>query len=82
VFVAYPVNANRAAKVPVTIKHADGETTLTLNQKKTPSVNDLLEPVGAFSFDAGGAGYVEISNKGTDGYVVIDAVQFIEVPQK
>ena len=80
VFVAYPPHANRAASVPVTIKHADGEARVTLDQKKKPAVNDLLELVGTFRFEAGRAGHVEISNKGTSGYVVIDAVQLLEVP--
>ncbi len=78
VFIAYPFNANRAAKVPVTIKHADGETKVTLDQKKKPAVRDLLQPVGTFRFEKGSAGYVEISNAGTEGFVVIDAVQWIE----
>ncbi|MES2692222.1 MAG: FAD-dependent oxidoreductase [Verrucomicrobiota bacterium] len=78
VFVAYPWNANRAGNVPVTIKHADGETKVMLNQKKKPKVRELLEPVGTFRFEKGKAGFVEISNAGTDGFVVIDAVQWVE----
>ncbi len=78
VFVAYPWNANRASNVPVTIKHADGETKVTIDQKKKPAVRELLHPVGTFRFEKGKAGYVEISNAGTEGYVVIDAVQWIE----
>ncbi len=78
VAIAYAVNANRASNVPVVIRHADGETKLTLNQKKRPTVDGLLEPVGTFRFAAGKSGYVEISNAGTDGYVVIDAVQWLE----
>ncbi|MBI5691378.1 MAG: FAD-dependent oxidoreductase [Verrucomicrobia bacterium] len=77
VLVAYPWNANRAASVPVIIRHADGETRVLLNQKKKPAVDDLLEPVGTFRFAAGRGGYVEISNAGTEGFVVIDAVQWI-----
>ena len=60
------------------IKHEDGETTVTLNQKKKPSINGVLEPVGTFRFDAGRDGFVEISNRDTDGYVVVDAVQWVE----
>ncbi len=78
VLIAYPWNANRAARVPVTIKHADGETKVTLDQKKKPAVRELLQPVGTFRFEKGAAGYVEISNAGTEGFVVIDAVQWIE----
>ncbi|HUR59419.1 MAG TPA: FAD-dependent oxidoreductase, partial [Opitutaceae bacterium] len=78
VFVAYPWNANRASSVPVVIRHADGEARVTLNQKKKPAVDELLEPVGTFRFERGRAGYVEISNAGTEGYVVVDAVQWVE----
>lgn len=78
VAIAYPQNGNRASNVPVLIRHADGETKVTLNQKKKPSVDGLLEPVGTFRFAAGKSAYVEISNAGTDGYVVIDAVQWLE----
>jgi len=78
VLVAYPWNPNRASNVPVTIHHADGDAKVTLNQKKKPAVQELLEPVGTFRFEQGKNGYVEISNAGTDGYVVIDAVQWVE----
>jgi hypothetical protein len=79
VFIAYPVNANRATNVPVTIRHADGETKVMLNQRRKPEVQNLLQPVGTFRFAKGKAGQVEIGNAGTDGYVTIDAVQWVEV---
>ena len=78
VFVAYPWNPNRASNVPVTIKHADGEAKVTIDQKKKPAVRELLHSVGTFRFEKGKGGYVEIANSGTDGYVVIDAVQWVE----
>ncbi|MBI4627047.1 MAG: FAD-dependent oxidoreductase [Verrucomicrobia bacterium] len=78
VLIAYPWNANRATSVPVTIRHADGEAKVTLNQKKKPAVDELLEPVGTFRFEKGRKGQVEISNRDTNGYVVIDAVQWVE----
>ncbi len=78
VFVASPANNNRADNVPVIIRHAEGETKVTINQRKKGKVRDLLEPVGTYRFEKGKAGYVEISNAGTNGYVVIDAVQWVE----
>jgi len=75
--IAYPHNANRATNVPVVIRHADGETRLMLNQRRKPALEDLFEPVGEFRFEAGRGGHVEIANAGTDGYVVIDAVQWL-----
>jgi hypothetical protein len=35
--------------------------------------------LGAFEFEAGEAGYVEVTNEGTDGHVVVDAVQLVPV---
>jgi hypothetical protein len=78
VLIAYPANPNRATNVPITIRHADGETKVTINQKTEPSINGLLHPLGTFRFEQGRGGYVEISNHDTDGYVVVDAVQWIE----
>ncbi len=77
VCVAYPFNSNRANNVPVTIRHADGETKVVLNQRNKPAVQELLAPIGTFRFEQGRGGYVEISNAGTDGYVVIDGVQWL-----
>jgi hypothetical protein len=80
VLLAYPWNANRATNVPVVIRHAGGETRLVINQRQKPKVDELFEPLGTFRFEAGRGGYVEISNAGTNGYVVVDAVQWIEAP--
>ncbi len=79
--VGYPALSNRASNVPVTVRHAGGATTATLNQKQKGSVEGYLQPVGRFEFKAGEDAVVEISNEGTDGHVIIDAVQWIPVEQ-
>lgn len=73
--VAYPPNPNRATNVPVTIKHAAGSTTVKLDQKKKPT-QGAFEPVGTFDFAAGEA-VIEITNKDTNGHVILDAVQLL-----
>lgn len=75
--VSYSSNPNRATNVPVTIVHADGTTTVRVNQRKAPPVSDTFVSVGSFKFEKGTAGRVVIANEGADGYVVIDAVQFL-----
>jgi hypothetical protein len=80
VFIAYPANPNRAARVPVTIAHADGETTVTINQRETPPVDGLLRSIGTYRFEQGRRGHVAVSNKDTAGFVVIDAVQLVPAP--
>ncbi|MBI5685250.1 MAG: FAD-dependent oxidoreductase [Verrucomicrobia bacterium] len=68
---------NRATKVPVTIISADGEKTVTVNQREDALVKGVPRALGVFKFAAGKKGSVTISNAGADGFVVVDAVQFV-----
>ena len=77
--LSYTPHSNRASSVPVVISHADGETKRTVNQKKRPEIQGLFHSLGTFSYEAGKPAVVVVSNKGTDGYVIIDAVQWIPV---
>lgn len=77
VAIAYTALANRASNVPVTVHSAGGDKVITVDQKKKPTIDGLLFPLGAFKFEAGKAGYVEIGNAGTNGHVIIDAVQWL-----
>ena len=73
--VSYSPNANRATNVPITIRHKNGETTVKLNQRKAPAIDGLFESLGEFEF--AGSAVVVISNAGTDGHVIADAVQLL-----
>lgn len=77
--VAYVSNSNRATNVPVTIHHAGGEDEVTLNQREAPKVNGAFTSVGTFQFDKDGK--VTISNRGANGFVVIDAVRWLPVSE-
>ena len=72
----------RAANVPVTIRHADGMSNKKLNQRKQPTIGRLFGRLGVFRFEAGRKGSVTISNAGTTGHVIADAVQFLPVDAK
>ncbi len=76
---AYTPNANRAANTPVTILHADGEKTIHLDQRESPPILGRFVSLGTFRFEQNGEGYVLISNEGTTGFVVADAIQFLPV---
>ncbi len=79
--LAHCYNIRRASNTPVTIRHADGETRLRINQQAEPAFQRLWRPLGIFRFAAGTAGFVRITNEGTEGkYVIADAVQFLPVP--
>lgn len=79
--VSHCYNIRRATNAVVTVKHAEGETTLQINQQQTPEHDGLFRTIGRFRFAAGQNGWVRFSNEGTDGkYVIADAVQFLPVP--
>jgi hypothetical protein len=75
----YSANPNRATNVPVTIHSADGEKTVTVNQKNAPQIDKTYHSLGIYAFAAGKQGSVTISNAGTDGHVIVDALQFLPV---
>ncbi|MBM3471646.1 MAG: FAD-dependent oxidoreductase [Armatimonadetes bacterium] len=74
VAVGYTANPNRATNVPIRIRYAAGEVTVTLNQRTAPETPPL-QTVGKYAFAPGAPAVVEIGNAGTEGYVVIDAVR-------
>ncbi len=70
--LAYTPFENRATNVPVIIQAADGEQNVKLNQREKPEA-DGLRTLGTYSL--GNEVQVKISNTGTDGHVIVDAVQ-------
>ncbi len=77
--LSYTAAKGRASNVPVTVRHAGGERRLSLNQEKKPKIHGLFHSLGSFSFEAGDAGSVTISNAGAEGHVIADAVWFVPV---
>ncbi|MBL9186566.1 MAG: DUF1553 domain-containing protein [Opitutaceae bacterium] len=75
--LAYTAQPNRASNVPVTILHADGESTVTVNQRQAPPLDGHFVRLGQFRFEKDGAGYILVSTEGTDGHVIVDALQLI-----
>jgi hypothetical protein len=76
--ISYPANPNRARNARVTIHAADGEKTVTLDQRKNEGDKAGFVGLGQHRFE--GVAKVTISNEDADGYVVVDAVQFLARP--
>lgn len=74
--VAYTGSGGRAGKVPVVVEHAKGSTEIELNQKKVPSLAPF-EPIGRFQLAKGQTASVTLLNRGTQGHVIADAVEFL-----
>jgi hypothetical protein len=72
--IAWTPDPNRATNVPVTVTTADGEKLVRVNQREEPP-KDGFRSLGAFRFDKSAT--ITISTTGTDGYVILDAVQVV-----
>lgn len=78
--ISYPPNANRSTKTKVTIEF-NGKVlgTKLIDQRKAPTIDGWFVEVGTYELDPG-TSTVRITNEGSDGYVVIDLVQWLQVP--
>ncbi|MFM9118669.1 MAG: DUF1553 domain-containing protein, partial [Planctomycetota bacterium] len=74
---AYTPGGNRAPAVPVTVFSADGEQTVKVNEQVAPPIDGRFISLGQFRFEPNGQGFVLVSNEGTKGHVIADAVQFL-----
>jgi cytochrome c553 len=80
--VSYTPSSNRAARVPVTVHHADGKSLKVIDQRQRPDVDGIFVSLGEFVFADDQPARVVIRNDGTnDGVVVADAVSFVGVDQ-
>ena len=74
--MTYTANPNRATNVPVEIHHRFGIARIKVNQQETPAIDGFASSLGSYEFNE--SGMVVIDNEGTDGHVIIDAVQWIK----
>jgi hypothetical protein len=77
--LAYTYGPTRAENTPVTVFGADGERTLFINQRLPPPIDGRFISLGAYNFERAGQSFVIVSNEGTNGYVIADAVQFLQI---
>ncbi|BCX46876.1 FAD dependent oxidoreductase [Haloferula helveola] len=74
--IGYTALENRATNVPVTVVTGREREQFTLNQRRKPA-QGTFQPIGRLML--GGETKVILSNRDTDGHVIIDAVQFLPV---
>ena len=73
---SYTHHPNRASNVPVLVETGSGARTVRIDETAPPPILGSWVSLGAWSF-AKGEAVVTVSNAGTDGHVVVDAVQFL-----
>ena len=76
-----------AKTAPYRVRHAGGETRLTIDQSQKPTIHGLWFPLGRFTFGSSAdasksepvTAEVSLSNKDAKGWVIADAVQFVHL---
>ncbi|WP_395740393.1 FAD-dependent oxidoreductase [Prosthecobacter sp.] len=76
--MAYSPHATRATKVPVTIECAGRKTEVTVDQTQPLAAGEAFRTIGTVQLDGDVETTLTVSNTGTDGFVILDALQLIE----
>ncbi|MEN3941841.1 DUF1553 domain-containing protein [Prosthecobacter sp. SYSU 5D2] len=75
--LAFSAGPGRALRIPATIFHADGEELVYFKQSNESLKGLQFVSLGTFRFEKTGQNFVMISNAGAEGYVTVDAMQFL-----
>ncbi|MEM7396386.1 MAG: DUF1549 domain-containing protein, partial [Verrucomicrobiota bacterium] len=76
--LGYKGEPNRHPAVPIRI-HGQEEHHVTLNQQTVPEVETLFQPLGRFVCEKDVETRVVIESDDKEGYIIVDALQFIPV---
>jgi hypothetical protein len=77
--MAYSPHETRATKVPVTIQCSGRKTDITVDQTLPLAAGEAFRTIGSVQLDGAVETTITVSNAGTDGFVILDALQLIEV---
>jgi hypothetical protein len=70
---------NRASNTAITVRSADGEKKVVVNQKQPATIDKQWVSLGVYRFAPGKPAAVEVNAESADGNVHIDAVQALPV---
>jgi hypothetical protein len=76
--MAYSPHETRATKVPVTIQCGVRKTDIIVDQTLPLAAGEAFRTIGSVQLDGGVETVITVSNTGTAGFVILDALQLIE----
>ncbi|MFN0076638.1 MAG: FAD-dependent oxidoreductase [Prosthecobacter sp.] len=76
--MAYSAHETRATKVPVTIQRGEGKIVINVDQTQPLPSGEAFRSIGKVELDSGTETTITLSNTGTDGFVILDALQLLE----
>ena len=77
--MAYSAHETRATEVPVTVKSGKATTTLKVDQTTPLAKGEPFRSVGRCQLEADVETTIEVSNVGTAGFVILDALQLLPI---
>jgi hypothetical protein len=75
--LAYSPHETRATRVPVTVESGAEKTTLTVDQTRPLAAGEAFRTVGTVELTDRTETIITLSNTGTDGFVILDALQLL-----
>ncbi|MCA9173695.1 MAG: DUF1553 domain-containing protein [Planctomycetales bacterium] len=73
--LAFTPHADHAAKAPVDLRAGELQQRVLVNQTRKPSIDGQYEAIAEVELQADAPLEVTVSNEGTQGYVIVDAVR-------
>ncbi|MED5471857.1 MAG: delta endotoxin C-terminal domain-containing protein, partial [Verrucomicrobiota bacterium] len=79
--MAYSAHSTRAKKVPIEIKSGAHKVSLTVDQTMTMPPGKSFRAIGSVQLLADKESVLTVTNQGTDGFVILDAIQLVPLAE-
>jgi hypothetical protein len=79
VLMAYSAHETRATNVPLTVVSGSATRTFAVDQTQSLPDGKRFRPIGTVDLTAGAESTITVSNHETSGFVILDALQLLEV---
>jgi len=77
--MAYSAHETRATNVPVVVSSGSGSKEWFVDQTLPLPPGQLFRPVGNIELSSDTETTISISNRGTSGFVIVDALQLLQL---
>ena len=77
VLLSHTPGSNRATNVPVVVEGADGRSEHSVNQRQRPPRAGWFTSLGTHRLERGMSTVITVGTAGTDGHVIVDALQLV-----
>jgi hypothetical protein len=76
--MAYSAHETRTKKLPITVRSGKHETQILVDQTVPLPPGEAFRSIGSIELEAGSDTIITLSNRETEGFVILDALQVIE----